>query len=234
MFLKIKNFEVVHMKKIFALVLATVFSSSLFAAFQYEIVPTPYTNEHYEGTAGNYFVVNVTGGTGNFYITDKINNLYSMSGNNEVLANVMSNYGYIDLATNEYFSGTWETTRTYEKQMNKWNDLVYQTAYKLGTFSAGDSFGVWIENLSGERNTSVYTEYSKHGSYGLDGTDQIGTVLAELDYNIANPSAIFFGFYAEGISTPTFGQPLPGMLATFLLGGSVLGAAGLKRRKNRS
>jgi len=229
------------MKKVFALVLATVFSSSLFAAFQYEnftITTTPYDNSHYEGYYGNYFVVNITGNNVDFYITDKINNKYSMSGNNEVLAKVMSNYGYIDLNSTpyQYTPGTWET-KVVAQHQEPHNELVYKTAYKVGTFNEGDTFGIWIENKSDERNTSVYTEYSKHGSYGLDGTDIFETTLAELDYNNANPSAIFFGFYAEGISTPapTFGQPLPGMLATFLLGGSVLGgAAGMKRRKKRA
>lgn len=221
------------MKKMFALLLLTLFSSTLFAAFQYEIATTQYTNEHYEGTYGNYFTVNITSGTGDIYIVDKINNLYSMSGNNEVLGRVMSDYGYINLQTGEYIQGTGETIITNQVQMDQWQEVVYQTAYKVGTFSEGESIGIWIDNKKGQRNTSVYTEFSNHGSYGLGGTDYFGTTLAELDYTKGNPSAIFFGFH--GVESTSFGgQPLPGMLATFLLGGSALGAVGLKRKKKRS
>jgi hypothetical protein len=233
MFLKNK-FKGVHMKKIFALIFAMVFSSSLFAAYQFTVTPTPYDNSHGEGTAGNYFVVNVTGNNVDFYITDRINNSYSMTGNNQVLAKVMSNYGYINLNSNpyQYIEGTGET-KVIAQHQEPYNELVYKTAYKVGTFNEGDTFGIWIENKSDERNTSVYTEYSKHASSGLDGLDIFGDTMAELDYT-TSPTSIFFGFYAEGAGV-TFGQPLPGMFATFLLGGSVLGgAAGLKRRRNRA
>ncbi|MFA6929654.1 MAG: hypothetical protein WCT05_04955 [Lentisphaeria bacterium] len=215
------------MKKILSLLFLAVLSSSLFAAFQYDIVTDPYVNAHYEGTDGNYFTVNITSGTGDLYIVDKINNKFSMSGNNEILSKVMSDYGYIDLQTGDYIQGTGETIITNEYQYNQWNDNIVQTAYKLGTFSEGDSIGVWIANKNGNLNTSVYTEFSHYGSYGLDGTDLFGTVLAEFDYQGSSP--IFFGLYGEA---STFsGQPLPGMLASFLLGGSVLGMAGLSKKK---
>ncbi|HRV46109.1 MAG TPA: hypothetical protein P5208_12485, partial [Smithellaceae bacterium] len=61
--------------------------------------------------------------------------------------------------------------------------------------------------------------------------DMLGTDLAQLAYD-KNPKTIYFGFHK--VESPTFGQPLPGMLPTFLLGGSVLGAVGLKRRRNRA
>lgn len=215
------------MKKTLSLLLLTLLSSSLFAAFQYDIVKDPYVNAHYEGTSGNYFTVNITSGTGDMYIVDKVNNEFSMPGNTELLSRVMSDYGYIDLPTGNYIQGTGETIIVNQYQQNQWNDNVVQTAYKLGTFSEGDSIGVWIANKNGNLNTSVYTEFSNYGSYGLNGTDVFGSVLAQFDYRTSAP--IFFGFHGE---ESTFsGQPLPGMLASFLLGGSVLGMAGRRKKK---
>ncbi|NLF95062.1 MAG: hypothetical protein GX564_14360, partial [Oligosphaeraceae bacterium] len=200
------------------LLLAFLCGLSAFAAFQYEIVTVPYDNSHYEGTGGNYFHINVTSGSGTFYIVDKINNLYSMPGNSERLALVMSDYGYINMVTGDMVSGTGDTIITKEYQESQWNDRVYQTGYEVGTFSDGDSFGLWIANLNGTINTSIYTPYSNYGNYGLaENPDAFGTVLAELDYS-TSPSAIFFGitgFQAE--APPVSGQPLPGTLASLAL-----------------
>lgn len=211
------------------LLLSTLFCLSAFAAFQYNIVTVPYDNSHYEGYGGNYFYINVTGGSGTFYIVDKINNLNSMPGNNEALARVMSDYGYIDMVTGDRVSGTRDTIITNEYQKSQWNDLVYQTGYEVGTFSAGDSFGLWIANLNGTINTSIYTPYSNYGSYGLEKKpDAFETVLAELDYRNSQP--IFFGITAYEAEPGVSGQPLPGTLASLAL---VAGAMGYCRRKRK-
>ncbi|NMA21516.1 MAG: hypothetical protein GX927_13150 [Lentisphaerae bacterium] len=224
------------MKRVVALLLATVFGSSLFAAFQYDVIPVG--SNTYGGLDGNYFKVTILSGTGNIYIVDKISDKYKMANNTELLKDMMVDYGYIHPSTGTYIQGSGldkDTILTYEKKMAGANtDLVYQTAYKVGTFNEGDTFGVWIKNKGGEYSTSIYSADSKHSKY-VAGEDAIGTTLAQLSYNNGNPSNIFFGFHGVGIDTPsTFGQPLPGMFATFLLGGSVLGgAAGMKRRKKR-
>lgn len=211
------------------LLLAFLCGLSAFAAFQYDIVTVPYDNSNDEGYGGNYFHINVTGGSGTFYIVDKINNLNSMPGNSEALALVMSDYGYIDMVTGDMVSGTGNTIITNQYQKSQWNDLVYQTGYEVGTFSAGESFGLWVANLNGTINTSVYTPYSNYGSYGLEKkNDKFDTVLAELDYSNSQP--IFFGITAYEAEPGVSGQPLPGTLASLAL---VAGAMGFCRRKRK-
>lgn len=206
------------MKKLMGLFL--VVCSTTFAAFQYEIITYPYNNVYNEGYGGNYFAVNIIEGTGSVYIVDKINNLSSMPGNNEILSRVMSNYGYIDTQNNLLVEGTWETKIVNQYQKNQWNGTVYQTAYKLGTFTEGDSIGVWIANKQGVINASLQPWYSAYGSYGLEKKpDAFGTILAELDYIGSSP--IFFGFHGHEESFS--GQPLPGFFASFFVGTMVLG-----------
>ena len=153
-----------------------------------------------------------------------------MSGNNEVLANVMSNYGYYDLSSSgNLVAGTGNTIITNQYQKNQWNDLVEQTGYEVGTFSAGDSFGLWIANVNGTINTSTYTPYSNYGSYGLEKKpDAFGTVLAEFDYSGSGP--IFFGITGAGVQAGVSGQPLPGTFASLIL---VVGAMGYCRRNRK-
>lgn len=223
------------MKKNIVLLLLTLLSASLFAAFQYEVVTEYYSPPSHNRPDGNYFVVNITSGTGDLYIVDKIDKMCNVDNNNEVLKNVMSDYGYINMKTNEYSRGTWETMVVKDKR-EEWGKNIYQTGYKLGKFSEGDSIGIWIDNKQmkggAERSTSVHTEFFTYGTgYKLGQQDMLGTDLAQLAYD-KNPKTIYFGFHK--VESPTFGQPLPGMLPTFLLGGSVLGAVGLKRRRNRA
>lgn len=206
---------------------------SAWAAFQYEISITPYDNSHYEGYNGNYFTVNIISGTGTLYITDKINNLHSMSGNTEILSKVMSNYGYI--SNGSYVSGTGNTIIVNQYQHNQYNDLVTQLGYEVGTFSAGDSVGLWIANKAGTINTSIYTQFSNYGGYELSKkTDAFGTTLAEFDYT--NSSPIFFGmeWYGTSGGGNTTGQPLPGIAASLLVGGGLLVSLGTRRKKRAS
>lgn len=207
---------------------------SAFAAFQYEVATTQYDNSHYEGYSGNYFQVNVTSGSGTFYIVDKINNLYSMPGNVEVLDRVMSDYGYIDLSTGDLIAGTGNTITTNQYQANQYNDLVYQTGYEVGTFSAGESFGLWIANKNGLINTSTYTPHSDFGRYGLNRQDMFGTDLAHFDYRGSAP--ISFGITGAAASggAEVSGQPLPGAFASLLLATGVMGYCQRKRKKEQN
>ncbi len=216
--------------KLLLLSISALFCLSAFATFQYEIVTIPYDNSHNEGYSGNYFYVNVTSGSGTFYIVDKINNLYSMAGNSELLAGLMSNYGYIERDTGNLISGTGETIITNQHQHNQWNDLVYQTGYEVGTFSAGDSFALWIDNLNGDTNTSIYTPYSKYTNYGV-AIDDFGTVVAHFDYSGSGP--IRFGIAAAAFEAEpqVSGQPLPGTLASLALAAGAMGYCRRKRRK---
>ncbi len=202
------------MKKTLTALLLAV-TCGVFAAFQYDIVTTPYTNSNNEGKAGSYYKVTVTSGIGTFYITDKINTLWSAS--SEALSNVMSGYGYVK-ADGTLVNGTNDTITVKPYQGNAFNGPNYQYGYELGTFKAGDSFGIWVANNSGTVGTSTPTKDFYSGDYGKL-TDVAGTTLAELDYR--DSSAIFFGITAYEKGSPN-GQPLPGFLATLLIGGCSL------------
>ncbi len=238
------------MKKIFALLLLTLFSSTLFAAFQYEIVVQPKYSGPDPGISGNAFYVRVTEGSGSIYISDKISSIGG--GNDEVLSLVLKDvnntgtYGWVDKATGQVHNAEGSSVVLFHDRTNEWNDYVTQTAYKLGDFQAGDEFGVWVtaepkkKNYSGpdltgasilDKTAAVNSDSINYREYGND-FDVWGNPLAQLSLT-GELKTVFFGFH--GVENTSFGgQPLPGMLATFLLGGSVLGAAGLKRKKKRS
>lgn len=193
-----------------------------FAAFQYEIVTTPYD----KGKKGNYFYINVTSGSGTIYILDEIKQLNNMTGNKQVLANVMSDYGYIDMFTGDFIAGTGNTIIANQHPNNQSNGFVYQTGYEVGTFSAGDSLGLWIKNKNGVLNTSIDTEYSNSGGYGLENKpDAFGTILAEFSYKGSAP--ISFGI--DGVS----GQPLPGAIASLMLATGAMGYCRRNRKKKQ-
>lgn len=56
--------------------------------------------------------------------------------------------------------------------------------------------------------------------------------MAMHELRFSNTGSIYFGIYSP--DAPGNGQPLPGALATLLLGGAVSGAAGMRRRRQRS
>jgi hypothetical protein len=241
-------------KKIVALFLLTVLGSSLFAAFQYEVVVVENTGPlGYPVVSGEAYYIRITEGSGSIYITDKINNLNSMSGNGEVLSNRLldvsdtSTYGWVDNKTGELHNADGSTIVVNQHQENQWNDLVIQTGYKLGDFQEGDEIGVWLtaKTWSGstdvtgasimDRTAPVNADHMNYRDYGKEQKDKFGTTIAQLQINGA-VATIFFGFHGvESIDGGAFdGQPLPGMLATFLLGGGALGAAGLRRKRKES
>ncbi len=206
------------------------------AAFQYEVIKGPQGNWNdggpNNGVYGNSFTVKVTEGSGSIYILDKINNLYSMSGNGELLslrANMTpGNYGYVT-QDGTAVAGDGTTITTYEEQKSQWNDVVTQTGYKIGDFSVGDEVGIWVTNLNDKTGASILDKSNPINSAEMNyrqafvGTDALGNDLFELTFT--DDGAIFFGVY--GVES---GKPLPGVLVTLLLGSAALGAMGMKKR----
>ncbi|MGI5925188.1 MAG: hypothetical protein ACOX9E_14675 [Lentisphaeria bacterium] len=251
------------MKKFVVFLVMALTSVSAFAAFQYSVVKSTVAGKWNDGgpnmgVYGYAYSIKVTEGSGAIYIVDKINNLYSMSGNNELLSlevdmSSTSNYGWVDVATGVAHNAEGSTIATYSEQKNKWNDLVTQTGYKLGDFSAGDEIGVWLRPKNYDfTGASVFHKDNPINSPQMTyrnaqvGQDATGMDLYQLDYTgIGDDGSIFFGFYgAAGTGGDTgdgtggdtggpVGQPLPGTLATLLLGGAIGGAAGMKKRRNK-
>ena len=211
--------------------------SRLSAAFQYEIVELPREKGGYPAVGGNAYYIRVTEGSGSLYIMDKINTVWDT--NNELLNTVVnvadsSQYGWIDRQTGLAYQAEGSQVIVYSQAMNPYNPVVTQTAYKLGDFQAGDEIGVWVTTLQGETGGTIFNKTNPINSSNLVSreygktSDQLGNELARLSFDQTN---VFFGFHGvEG--EPFSGQPLPGMLASFLLGSSALGA--ISRRKKRA
>lgn len=209
--------------KLFLSLLSLLFCLTVSAAFQYEVVEatTPATGPN--AVYGYEYYIKVTQGSGTLYITDKINNIYSMSGNKEILSlNAdMTNYGYIDLSTNNVVKGNGNIITT-TSQVNQWNDVITQTSYELGTFSEGDMIGVWLTNKKGNTGASVYDHINSINSknmvyreYGST-SDVYNIPLAQLNYK---SGSVFFSI--TGKEMPS-GQPLPGTLFSLCLGISAI------------
>lgn len=218
------------------------FCISLSAAFQYEVIKSSTPGKWNDGGSNNgisgySFFVKVTEGSGSLYILDKINNLYSMSGNSELLSirADMTNYGYVDNITGNAFNGDGSTI-TNTSQFNQWNDVITQTGYKLGDFNEGDEIGVWLTTNGNKTGASIFDKSNPVNTNQINfrdafvGTDALGNDLFQLDFK--NQGSIFFGI--TGVANPSpSGQPLPGVLATLLLGGGAFGILNLKKKKSR-
>ena len=208
--------------------------SRLSAAFQYEVIEWPCGGYGKNGISQESYYVKITEGSGSLYIMDKINTLYST--NNELLSTVVnvadtSQYGWIDQSTGTVHEADGSQVIVYS------NEVVTQTAYKLGDFTAGDEVGVWVTTLQGDTGGSILNRQNPINSSNLvfreygDTSDVFGNQLANLSFT--DGTNVFFGFYGEAV-TGFSGQPLPGMLASFLLGGAALGAVSRRKKRRRS
>ncbi|MDD4317343.1 MAG: hypothetical protein PHV75_02360 [Victivallaceae bacterium] len=230
------------MKKLLMFVLLCGLYTCTFAAFQYEVIKSSTPGKWNDGGSNNgiygySFFVKVTEGSGSLYILDKINNLYSMSGNSDLLSirADMTNYGYVDNITGNAFNGDGSTI-TNTSQFNQWNDVITQTGYKLGDFNEGDEIGVWLTTNGNKTGASIFDKSNPVNTNQINfrdafvGTDALGNDLFQLDFK--NQGSIFFGI--TGVANPSpSGQPLPGVLATLLLGGGAFGILNLKKKKSR-
>ncbi len=218
------------MKKLLILFISAL-ALSTFATAQYVTVD-PYISNVKADTEnaglgrGNYFWVHVSENNTRLYILDKISTAYSSDGNTEVLSKVMSAYGYVDKATGAL------STALGGSAVFKYNDRgVYQYGYLLGTFNAGSDIGIWIADKNGLVSTSTDTASYVRAVYP-QGVDAFDTILGELDYT--SGKSIFFGIGTDAGTSPN-GQPLPGFLATLLLGGgSLFGFRMLGRRSRKA
>jgi len=236
------------MKKILMTLVMALLSASAFATFQYSVVESPVQGVWDDGGQDNgvygyAYTIQVTEGTGSIYIVDKINNLYSMSGNNERLSlkadmSSTTKYGWVDVASGTKQTAEGSTTTFYNHQKNENNDLVTQTGYKLGEFSAGDEIGVWLTpNGKNYTGASVFHKNNPVNSNQMTfrdayvGTDATGMNLHQLDFK-DGVGSIFFGL--AGVASPEpIGQPLPGVVTTFALGLCGFGMFGKNKRKKK-
>ena len=106
---------------------------------------------------------------------------------------------------------------------------------KLGEFSPEDKIVLWIETTDANGKKETFSMFDprdlKHDIW-LSGTPGDNVVLSWGDYiNITNSQTVAnpAGFEFSITTNPPSGQPLPGIIATFLVGGGSL--IYLKKRK---
>lgn len=108
----------------------------------------------------------------------------------------------------------------------------------LGEFFPGDKIVLWVETTSANGKKETFTMYSpttqdsdiwmlgKSGESIVFNWGDFGVDYGKKSQNTANPSGFKFSISTKA---PTTGQPLPGILATLVVGGGTL--LYLKKRK---
>ena len=108
----------------------------------------------------------------------------------------------------------------------------------LGEFSAGDKIVLWVETTSADGKKETFTMYSpttqdsdiwmlsKSGDSIIFNWGDFGVDYGKKSQNAINPAGFQF---AISTKAPPSGQPLPGIIATLLVGGGTVFY--LKKRK---
>jgi hypothetical protein len=111
----------------------------------------------------------------------------------------------------------------------------------LGEFSAGDKIVLWVETTSANGKKETFTMYSpttqdsdiwmlsKSGDSIIFNWGDFGVDYGKKSQNAINPAGFQF---AISTNAPPSGQPLPGIIATLLVGGGTVFY--LKKRKKLS
>ncbi|MBE6366559.1 MAG: hypothetical protein E7052_01450 [Lentisphaerae bacterium] len=110
----------------------------------------------------------------------------------------------------------------------------------LGEFSPGDKIVLWVETTSGNGKKETFTMYSpttQDSDIWMLGTSgesiifnwgDFGVDYGKKSQNALNPAGFEFAISTSS-GVPTSGQPLPGIIATLIIGGGTL--VYLKKRK---
>lgn len=222
------------------LLLATIVS----AATVYDVYDTPYTNAHYEGTAGSYYTIKFNQDA-KLWITDFLNNIKSET-QTELLTSPtygLEKYGYVDADKVVHEFDITDESRIkqldyYEYNVYKLNqglpaDKFYRNGYYLGDFKAGDEIELYLSN-----GIESVASNSPNGSY----ISSFGRRVDSLDSSLPiaqlylSGTQVNFGLTAVGIENSgggasTFGSPLPTPITTLLIACGFVGLFILYRRK---
>lgn len=154
------------------------------AAFTYEVLPTPYTNQVNQGTDWQYYVIKITGGTGKLYVVDYLNYISADSDQqNESIGKNISRYGWYD-ASNKVLTDPlkesdvhWSTVNddnrssagTFTDLYNSSNTTEYtRYRYELaGNFKEGDIIGIAMERngqIVGSYDANSGTNSTRYGN----------------------------------------------------------------------
>jgi len=177
------------------------------------------------------------GGEMDVWLTNYISSWYAdipaLNGNEFSMG--AGQYGAIDANTGKTWTGTGETTTvTYEKD----GHANSTEGYFLGHFKGGEDLVLWLTSVDADAATSgqlVNDELSPSSLVSrVNGTqDQAGNIRLNFGYNTENGllghELVAFGVITHDDAYPT-GQPLPGAVASCLIGAAVVAMARRGRR----
>lgn len=215
------------MKKLLTLILAVAWASSSFAALQYEIISTPGGNEWATWTSAQKLTIRVTQG-GSLYFSSFVSNWSNLKDLGSYANMTAGNYGATNVATGVTTLGSGQSEPV--TFTNSGGNSVDTPAYYVGDFQDGEVLSFWVTTPGGRVGSSV-SEVNDGGvdSRQINETDRAGNT--RINFGFDGYGSIEFilagGEYKGGGGAPS-GQPLPGVLATLLLGS---GALVLNRRR---
>ena len=241
-----------HILSLLAIALAFT-ATTAFAAFNYEVITTPYINQYHQGTDWEYYKIRVTEGSGKLYIVDLLNNIYDSNQTDSIQQQGITRYGYYDVNDPNHVlhdkpvEGNAVVIDSY--QASQWHNPATRYGYELGTFKAGDEVEVYLSNGTASASSYTPVEGKNTSRYDSGTVDALvmyrnnwnweaarkAMPIAELTLYESDGSStqMRFGFYAKASEyDSTFGAPLPGGLPIALASGLVaLGFLYIRRRK---
>ncbi len=159
------------------------------------------------------------GGENSFYITETASLSVQVTGND--LFKNYNVFGYQVVSADG-------STRTVEMPTANANGKKFD----LGSFNTGDTVSFFVVK-NGEYSTDFQltkTDGNNHFNLEVWGANWSGATVFEIKINGGEAIAFNPADPSGGGTSPT-GQPLPGILASLLIGGSVLGIARRARKK---
>ena len=125
--------------------------------------------------------------------------------------------------------GTGENKTVTFSNNNNGKSITTQ-AYYVGDFKAGDEVSFWITNNNGVIGSSVglVNEPGTVQSRQINTVDVAGNT--RINFGFGNGSIEFIAMGGEAKGGPV-GQPLPGVVIGLLVGGGLLSAAAIRRKK---
>lgn len=217
------------MKKfLMASVVLLCFTFTGFAALQYEIVST--TDPAQPWKSANQLTLKITEG-GSLWLSSFVSNWNVLTDLGTYAEMTAGNYGAVT-ADGTAVTGTGESKEVTFTSANG-KKSVSTNAYLVGNFNAGDEISFWITNTAGVVGDSVEPVSNDYGllqSRQDNNVDQAGNT--RINFGYSGTGSVEFIAYGDEFTGPSpSGKPLPGALATLLLGGAFGGWAMRRRRK---
>lgn len=202
------------MKKMLTALLLAATMTTTFAAFQYSLDKVDSMGSKPYGYS---YTLNVSEGSGSVYITNRTSNDKSFTDN--VNAGEAGNFGYINLTTGERINAEATAVTLADGR----------TGYKLGDFSEGDRIGIWVRTNTGDIG-GTFGDQSLGYTDNFNNRNINSSDLAIGSLQFKGTGSLFFQAVGAEKKIPS-GRPLPGVLATLLIGGGAVGVFRFLRRR---